>query len=620
MQSPSPTPLYTQLKWITQFHGPNPLAGGAVVVAQLTITPPIELAALEAAIGHLWQQAGMVCMTEEPERAVDRADPPLYLAQALADWALAFLNEVRGDLQQAGARRVDGGICVWLGFHQPDVSRAAMALALKSLIRILRGDADSTDSQAERERLWALCRQHHPDYQAAILMRGARAMGVPCLPFLPGTRCWQYGWGSKARVFMESSSNADGLLGFQWQRSKVISKALMAGMGLPVPKHQLVSREQDVAGAVARVGLPCVVKPSDRGGGKGVTAHIGSVAAARAAFADALQLTQEKVIVEQHVPGDDHRLMLVGARLVAVIRRVPSSVVGDGVAPLSVLVGRLNASRSHNMVRSRYLRPVSVDDVLQQHLTTQSLSLDDVPAHGQRVTLRSNANLSTGGICTDVTAVCHPQVRAMAEQLARTSGLQTMGVDYLTTDITRSAEQTGGAFIEMNAFPGLDVCLAAGWSEISIARLVLGPRVGRIPIELTVLSAAGLDRLRQAPVQLPLADGDARVVGDRLHVGGLRLPVVTSEPWAAVQASLRNQTVSQVHVICSADDLYRFGLPVECIDRATITVSDSEAVLSQVWREVLARYSKNPVACETEAAVLGGLMGTGDGYGCVIDC
>jgi cyanophycin synthetase len=37
-----------------------------------------------------------------------------------------------------------------------------------------------------------------------------------------------------------------------------------------------------------------------------------------------------------------------------------------------------------------------------------------VPAQGQRVILRNNANLSTGGTATDVTDDVHPEVAARA--------------------------------------------------------------------------------------------------------------------------------------------------------------------------------------------------------------
>jgi cyanophycin synthetase len=252
----------------------------------------------------------------------------------------------------------------------------------------------------------------------------------------------------------------------------------------------------------------------------------------------------------------------------------------------------------------RYLRPIALDAVLVHHLVTQSLKLADIPAAGRRITLRSNANLSTGGVCTDVTAVCHPQVRALAELLAKTSGLTTVGIDYLTTDISTAPAEAGGAFIEMNTTPGLDACVAAGWSEAAIARMVLGESVGRIPVDLTVLSAAGLGALRSGGVTPLLAEDEALIIVDALHVGQMTLRMGTAEPWAAVNAGLRNPGVAALHVICSAEDLDRFGCPVDRFRRVKIAVAEGRAIISPGWCEVLSRQGQPAVVYEPEQNIL----------------
>ena len=58
-----------------------------------------------------------------------------------------------------------------------------------------------------------------------------------------------------------------------------------------------------------------------------------------------------------------------------------------------------------------------------------------VPAAGEVVTLRRNANLSTGGTSTDVTDLVHPEVAAMCCRAAAAAGLDVCGVDVRLTDI-----------------------------------------------------------------------------------------------------------------------------------------------------------------------------------------
>ena len=577
-------------------------------MAELTMDSLFDAGQLDLASANLWEQSGMHKETVGVHTKRRTDDALLALADRASQWALAALNEVRGDVLHAGAMRVGDVVRLWVGFHHPKVSRAALELAVRALVKRINGPGDKPEIGTELSRIWQACRVHHPDFQARILRLGAREMDVPYLPFLPGNRYWQFGWGEKARVFMESSSNSDGALGWQWQKNKVTSKELMMVMGFPTPAHVLVKGEQDLPAAVSCIGFPCVIKPLDRGGGKGVTADIRSDAAARTAFKFALQYTQGPVIVESHIPGHDHRLMVVDGQLIAAIRREPSFVVGDGQRSLTALVAELNAPRSSNMVRSLYLRPIAMDDVLVRHLATQSLALDDVPARGQRVTLRSNANLSTGGMCTDVTAACHPQVRAMAEQLAKTAGLATVGIDYLTTDISRAPSETGGAFIEMNTTPGLDVCIAAGCSPSTIAQKILGESVSRIPIDLTLLSASGMGQLQPAFQNYLEAQDAAVVIGDALHIGELTLNFKSTEPWPAVNASLRNRGVKSVHVISTADDVQRLGFPVDRFHRATVAVCGGEAVLTPDWTAVLNRLAQSDVAFEPEPVILDRLL------------
>lgn len=611
----NPTPVRTMdlrvgLKWTAQYHGPNPWAESAVVAGELAGHAHVDLSQVEAACADLWAHSGLQRGDEDPLHQAG-GDVLLALGRAATQWAMAVLNEVRGLVLHAGARREGDVVCLWVGFHHAPLSRSALQLALGSLVRLLKGEIDPPALKADLDRLWLSCRQHHPDYQARILMVGAQDMEVPFLGLLPGTRYWQFGWGARSRVFMESSSNADGVLGWRWQQSKATTKALMQVLGLPTPRHVLLTSEQNLSTAVDRVGFPCVVKPLDAGGGKGVTANIRSMADALTAFRAAFVQKRQTVMVETHVAGDDHRLMVINGRLVAAIRREPSFVVGDGRSSIADLLAKLNLPRSSNMVRSRYLRPIPIDDVLHRHLATQSLRLADVPAPGRRVTLRSNANLSTGGMCTDVTDSCHPQVRAMAELLARTAGLATAGIDYLTSDISRPPAATGGAFIEMNTTPGLDACVAAGWSEASIARLVLGDGVGHIPVDLTVLSQAGLDALLERGHSHRLAQGDALVIGDVLHAGETMLGDVAQEPWAAVRAALHNATVARLAVICSAQVLERLGCPVALFRQATVAVLDGQGVLAPQWSEVLGRHSRHALVHEDESDILDRLLNSG---------
>lgn len=584
------SPMELRLRWTREFQGPNPHAKAAVVVGEINAQALADRELISRATAELWVWSGMnLAQADEPGNGCE-GDSLLLLGQTAAVWALAALNEVRGFVLHAGAERTGECVRMWVGFHHAELSRGALQLALRSLVQLLKGELDPAQFKADLQRLWQACRRYHPDFQARILMGAARDMDVPFMPFLAESRDWQFGWGTCSRVFFETASNTDGALGWRWQRNKVTSKELMRSLGLPTPAHVLVREEADLPHALARVGMPCVVKPLDSGGGKGVTANIRDDKSMRLAFREARRYSVGPLLVEQHLEGTDYRLMVVDGKLVAALKREASCLVGDGLTSLGELLRRLNSTRFENLARSRYLRPIKIDGVLTQHLQGQGVDLDSVLPHGRIATLRSNANRSTGGISTDVTDRLHPQVRAMAEQLAKVTGLRAAGIDYMTLDIAQDPWSSGGGFIEINATPGMAVFVAAGWSEEAIGRVLLGEGLGRIPVTLTIVSRDQLPQAMELLQSRQLEETQGWVCGKELRVGAATLFVKGLRPWEAVGAALRNPCLQQLELVCTGKDIERDGLPVDRFQAVNI----QDRTLEQSWIRVL------ECACEGE--------------------
>jgi hypothetical protein len=123
-------------------------------------------------------------------------------------------------------------------------------------------------------------------------------------------------------------------------------------------------------------------------------------------------------------------------------------------------------------------------------------------------------------------------------------------------------------------------------------------------VDLTVLSAAGLGALRSGGVTPLLAEDEALIIVDALHVGQMTLRIGTAEPWAAVKAGLRNPGVAALHVICSAEDLDRLGCPVDRFRLVKIAVAEGRAIISPGWCEVLSRQGQPAVVYEPEQNIL----------------
>ncbi|MHC4849049.1 MAG: glutamate ligase domain-containing protein, partial [Planctomycetota bacterium] len=193
--------------------------------------------------------------------------------------------------------------------------------------------------------------------------------------------------------------------------------------------------------------------------GKGVSIGLTDDAQVEAAFEHARKRGRT-ILVESHIEGVDHRMLVVNGELVAVARRVPGHVVGDGKKTILELVEETNRDPRRGIGHEKVLTRLEFDHQAMRLLEQKGYDRDTVPPEAEVVYLRSTGNLSTGGTATDVTDIVHPDNRDMAVRAAKAIGLDIAGIDFLTTDISRSYKETGGAVCEVNAAPGFRMHVA----------------------------------------------------------------------------------------------------------------------------------------------------------------
>ena len=146
---------------------------------------------------------------------------------------------------------------------------------------------------------------------------------------------------------------------------------------------------------------------------------------------------------------------------------------------------------------------MAIDADLHRCLEKQNLSLDDVPASGRSVPLKSITNLSRGGEQISVEDKIHPENYALCRRIARIMRLDVLGVDLLSPDLSQPWYSNGTAICEVNAQPQL----GAGRTPVYWAFLQRYLRPA-IPITLTVRAGAA----ERTPVLYDPADQELRLV------------------------------------------------------------------------------------------------------------
>lgn len=584
------------------FYGPSPWSSDPIVLCRLGHEGLEVKATLEAMQTMQHECADWFVPSVQPYSVNAQVDASDVLCEFLTDWALQVLNFVRGHLQSRGSAKAPSPTysLIWVGHHEPQITTAVLDLGVKWMGACLRR-LPQEPFKAALAQIWRYCRKHHPDFQATMVIEAARYRGVPFSPAWGLARHWRFGEGTRSRVLFETSSCSEGSFGARVAASKSVTKGVLQSLGLPTAPFAMVNSEAELSEAVQQVGFPCAVKPIDRSGGKGVSAGLTSTQAVNQAYAAARQLSTAPIMVERHVEGDDHRVMVVEGRLLACIRREPPCVTGDGKSSIRELVELINRARDErSLAKSRYLRPVLLDASAELHLAGQGLRLDEILEDGRTVRVRSNANLATGGHCVDLTARMHPDIRVMAESLAQTLNLPMLGVDYLTTDITKTPGESGGRFIEINATPGLVALTASGWSSREAGDVALGSQVGRIAQCLVVVDETDKSSTEQELRQRHWPAGSGWASWECASLAGAELSVTTKVPWPGFNALMGQRMLHEAVVLVTKQQLSAYGLPTDVFRNVEV-----RCALDEAWISVLRRHCPRDVQFPGSAEFFG---------------
>ncbi|MBQ0131571.1 MAG: ATP-grasp domain-containing protein, partial [Comamonas sp.] len=390
-------------------------------------------------------------------------DNTLSLAHVLEAAALA-LQAQAGCLvtfSRTHATVEEGTFQVVVEYTEEAVGKRAVELA-EALIQAALQDTPF-DAKAAITELHELDEEERVGPSTGSLLNAAIARGIPYRRLTAGSLV-QLGWGSKARKFQAAEVDQTSSVAEPIAQDKDLTKRLLHAAGVPVPMGRPAKDLNDAWLIAEEVGLPVVVKPQDGNQGKGVTVNITTREQLEKAYATAMEFGTV-VMVERFLPGHDFRLLVVGNQLVSAARRDPPQVLGDGEHTIRELVDIVNQDPRRGTGHGTALTKIRLDDIAIARIAGEGLTPESIPAQGQRVVLRNNANLSTGGSATDVTDDVHPDIAARAIEAAACVGLHICGVDVVCETMLKPLQEQNGGIVEVNAAPGLRMHLAPSFGK-----------------------------------------------------------------------------------------------------------------------------------------------------------
>jgi cyanophycin synthetase len=287
----------------------------------------------------------------------------------------------------------------------------------------------------------------------AFLLNEAIQRNIPYKRFDNGSLI-TLGYGVKQKKMRTAVVDSTSGIGIELAGDKEETKKMLEEAKFPVPKGVMVYDEEELLEAIKEMQFPLVTKPLDGNHGRGVTTNINDIEKAVHGFNIAQKISRA-VIVEEFIKGDDHRLLVINYKLIAVAKRTPAMVTGNGKSTIQELIDEENKNPQRGSSQDHPLALIKVDDVTKKILEQESLTLESVLPDKKILYLKETANISAGGTSTDVTDLVHPENIFMAEHIAKLFNLNICGIDLLTNDISVPLTKSTGAIIEVNAGPGI---------------------------------------------------------------------------------------------------------------------------------------------------------------------
>ncbi len=369
------------------------------------------------------------------------------------------LQNLAGTEVQAGKTRTTGEYGrynVVFEFREEQVGLEAGRIAVALVNHLVAPDDPATqmDFVAELEGLIRVAERQAFGPSTQAILDEAVSRDIPWIR-LDRHSLVQLGQGVHQQRIRATMTSRTPAIAVDIASDKSLTNQLLSAAGLPVPRSMVVRSAEEAVDAGRSLGFPVVVKPLDGNHGRGVCLGLRSDEDVRKSFDIARAESRAgDVVVETFVHGNDHRVLVIGGRMVAVAQRVPAGVTADGIHTVRELVDIENADPRRGIGHEKVLTKISLNAAAEELLDVQGLTVDSIPGEGTRVQLALTGNMSTGGTAIDRTMDAHPENVEIAETAARIIGLDIAGIDFIVPDIEIPAREQGGAIVEVNAAPG----------------------------------------------------------------------------------------------------------------------------------------------------------------------
>lgn len=391
------------------------------------------------------------CGIDEDEGFIKRLNEGTYLAHICEHIILAIQNKIGIDVHYGKSREIkeDFYYIVFQYIYEntaKEVAKLAIDI-INSLIKKIPINYDeriALVTEILNDEIIGPTTKSICDY--------AEKSGLPVMR-LGESDFYQIGYGKQGRIIEGSISSNTKCVSVDISCDKMLTKEILNTQGIPVAQGGKVTNVINLLKEAERIGYPVVLKPQYGNKGKGVILNIKNEKELLLSY-NKLKNNFKDLLIEKYYVGKDYRVCVINNKVIAVALRLPPFIIGNGKDNILNLIKKVNNDPLRGVDHEKPLTKIKLDEEVLEFITKQNKNLMYVPLENEKIYLRKNANLSTGGIAIDYTdEICEENID-LCVRVAKALNLDICGIDICTNDISKPLG-SDSVIMEVNSAPGL---------------------------------------------------------------------------------------------------------------------------------------------------------------------
>ena len=391
------------------------------------------------------------CGIDEDEGFIKRLKEGTYLAHICEHIIISIQNKIGIEVSYGKSREIkDDLYYIIFEYKYANTAVETSKLAADIINALINKEIINYDGRIEllKEFLNEEC--IGPTTEA--ICNAAKRRDIPVIK-LGESNFYQLGYGKQGRIIESAIGYQTSCISVDMASDKLLTKELLKLQNLPVAKGAKVYNVINLLNEGEYIGYPLVLKPQFGNQGKGIILNISNEKELISAY-EALKGKFKDLIIEKYHRGNDYRICVVDYKVTAGSLRNPPYIIGDGKSTIFELINILNENPLRGYGHEKPLTRVQIDIELIECLRDMNYNEKSIIKKDEKILLRRNANLSTGGNAIDCTDIICDENKDICIRAAKILGLDICGIDICAEDISKPI-YNGGIIMEVNAAPGL---------------------------------------------------------------------------------------------------------------------------------------------------------------------